>query len=100
MNVISVYQGPNGSFTGVIFRSTDPFSDDPFTWSDLVVYIQPHTYPDLFWDDDGEVYSASAGINLNQINLQSGNITEAINIWNGIGLYGSDKGPHLYKKDG
>ncbi|KAG7438430.1 Non-reducing end alpha-L-arabinofuranosidase BoGH43A [Fusarium oxysporum f. sp. raphani] len=56
-------------------------------------------YPDLFWDDDGKAYIASAGIYLQSVDLSTGGTGQAVDIWNGTGSPHSEA-PHVYKKDG
>ena len=53
----------------------------------------------MFWDDDGKVYVTSAGIVQQEIDLETGAVTEPVSIWNGTGG-SSPEGPHIYKKDG
>ena len=100
----SVYVDQDGIF-GTVFNTSNPFNDsawsDPLKWEALK-YL---TYdPDLFWDDDGTVYLTSAGalehgIVLQKIDLQTGDVTDPISIWNGTsGAF--PEGPHMYKKDG
>ncbi|KAK4623772.1 Non-reducing end alpha-L-arabinofuranosidase BoGH43B [Fulvia fulva] len=80
-----------------VFHTTDPFENA--AWSDPVIYNSSSIDPDLFWDDDGKVYLTSAGIIQQEIDLETGNVTEPVNIWNGTGG-ASPEGPHIYKKDG
>lgn len=83
--------------TGLIFNTTDPFSDD--SWNAPVQYKPVSIDPDLFWDDDGQAYMATAGTNLQTLDVTSGSLGEATRIWNGsTGNF--LEGPHLYKKDG
>ena len=83
--------------TGTVFKTTDPF--DNAAWSDPVIYNSSSIDPDLFWDDDGKVYLTSAGIIQQEIDLETGSVTEPVQIWNGTGGP-SPEGPHIYKKDG
>jgi beta-xylosidase len=82
---------------GLIFKSTDPYDDD--AWSEPVRYDAEYIDPDLFWDDDGSAYVASAGTYLQTVNVETGVLGEAKSIWNGTGG-GFAEGPHLYKRDG
>lgn len=91
-NLLSV-----GFNQGLIFRSSNPYDDN--TWSDPIRYDAEYIDPDLFWDDDGTAYVASAGTYLQTVNLESGAFGEAKSIWNGTGE-GFSEGPHLYRKDG
>ncbi|OBT86129.1 hypothetical protein VE02_05422 [Pseudogymnoascus sp. 03VT05] len=82
--------------------SEDPFDDA--AWSDGLRVENPQKTidPDLFWDDDGQVYMASGwgggGIYLSTVNLSIGAASPVTRIWNGTG--GSNpEGPHIYKKD-
>ncbi|KAJ3953586.1 hypothetical protein N0V92_009929 [Colletotrichum tropicale] len=60
----------------------------------------------LFWDDDGQAYvtwaplaEVRSGIFQSTIDVNTGNVGEVINIWNGTGG-SAPEGPHVYKKDG
>ncbi|RKU48560.1 hypothetical protein DL546_007967 [Coniochaeta pulveracea] len=95
--VICEYLGtPNGT-VGVVFKSTDPFNDA--SWSDPVIFRPTKIDPDLFWDDDGTVYSATQTILLQTLDLTTGALGPINNIWNGTGGVWPE-GPHIYKKDG
>lgn len=87
---------PEGNI-GVIFKSSDPYSN--VAWSDPVRFKPSNIDPDLFWDDDGKVYSVMAGITLQEIDLETGDLSQPpLSVWNGTGgTY--PEGPHLYKKD-
>lgn len=81
---------------GLIFNSTDPFNDD--AWSDPLRYEPEYIDPDLFWDVDGKAYIASAGTFIQEVNLETGVLGEAVNIWNGTtGEF--LEGPHIYRHD-
>ncbi|KAI0132566.1 glycoside hydrolase family 43 protein [Xylariales sp. AK1849] len=97
--VIGEYVAQNpGSEFGVLFQSTDPFNEE--TWSDALILDAQAIDLDLFWDDDGKVYVASQGIILQDIDLETGELSQPpISIWNGTGGVWPE-GPHLYKKDG
>ncbi|KAF7514742.1 hypothetical protein G7054_g15039 [Neopestalotiopsis clavispora] len=82
---------------------TDLFTADPFdgaSWSDPVVFKTGVIDPDLFWDDDGTVYIAQAGVVLQSIDLDTGALSPEtpLSVWNGTGG-NYPEGPHLYKKD-
>lgn len=94
--VICEYLGASADYLGVIFKSTDPYDDA--SWSDPVIFRPTQIDPDLFWDDDGKVYMATAGITLQEIDLETGNLGTQTYIWNGTGG-DSPEGPHIYKKD-
>ncbi|KAH0525653.1 hypothetical protein TsFJ059_007998 [Trichoderma semiorbis] len=87
---------PEGNI-GVIFKSSDPYSN--VAWSDPVRFKPSNIDPDLFWDNDGKVYSVMAGITLQEIDLGTGDLSQPpLSVWNGTGgTY--PEGPHLYKKD-
>jgi beta-xylosidase len=95
--VICEYLGTPTGNQGVVFKSTDPFDDGG--WSDPVIFRPEFIDPDLFWDDDGKTYSATQTIILQEIDLDTGALGPAINLWNGTG-WPWPEGPHLYKKDG
>ncbi|KAL4863078.1 hypothetical protein BDV12DRAFT_206834 [Aspergillus spectabilis] len=86
--------------TGLVFTSTDPYSDD--AWSEPLVFRVYGIDPDIFWDDDGEVYVSSADSNMihhYSLDLSTGETGPITYLWNGTGgVY--PEGPHLYKKDG
>ncbi|KAI0149481.1 glycoside hydrolase family 43 protein [Xylariaceae sp. FL1272] len=82
---------------GVVFKTLDPFNET--TWSDAVTFITHNIDSDLFWDDDGKVYMATQTVDLQEIDLETGALTDPINIWNGTGGVWPE-GPHIYKKDG
>jgi beta-xylosidase len=85
-----------------VFNSTDPFQDD--SWGDPVI-VETHGLlsidTDLFWDDDGTAYMASAWGTIYQstIDVTTGITSEPITLWNGTGE-NNPEGPHMYKKDG
>ncbi|KAM0415980.1 hypothetical protein ACHAPT_013079 [Fusarium lateritium] len=82
---------------GVLFQTTDPFHSAQ--WSDPTILNLKEIDPDLFWDDDGKTYVATAGITLQEVDLKSGKLGEPLNIWNGTANEWPE-GPHIYKKDG
>ncbi|CAG8957584.1 hypothetical protein HYFRA_00010450 [Hymenoscyphus fraxineus] len=96
--VVCEYLGIPGGLIGVMFKSADPFDDA--AWTDPVIFHPSGIDPDLFWDDDGKVYMATQTINIQEINLETGELSQPpINVWNGTGG-SSPEGPHIYKKDG
>jgi beta-xylosidase len=82
----------------IILKTPNPYDDaawiGPMTIDSKAIAIDP----DLFWDDDGSAYVAASGIQLQSVNLETGETSDPINIWNGTGGT-SPEGPHLYKKD-
>ena len=90
-----LYNRVNGS-VGTLFRTSDPF--DNSAWSQPILFNAPSIDPDLFWDDDGKLYMAYAGIGLAKLNAETGGLSEGVRIWNGTGgVY--PEGPHIYKKN-
>lgn len=69
-------------------------------WSDPVWVDVGGIDPDLFFDDDGKVYTIGSTFNLYQIDPKSGDLlTEGRMIWASTGGRYAE-GPHIYKKDG
>ncbi|WP_170145500.1 glycoside hydrolase family 43 protein [Salinimonas sediminis] len=69
-------------------------------WSDAVWIDLPGIDPDLFFDDDGKVYSIGSDFELAQINPQTGEIISRSGpVWATTGGRYAEA-PHLYKKDG
>ncbi|KAI1353502.1 glycoside hydrolase family 43 protein [Xylaria sp. FL0043] len=96
--VICEYLGVGTGNLGVVFKSADPF-DEP-TWSDPVTFQTSSIDPDLFWDDDGKAYVATQSVILQEINLDTGELSQPpVSLWNGTGGVWPE-GPHLYRKDG
>ncbi|KAL4767179.1 xylosidase : arabinofuranosidase [Aspergillus nidulans var. acristatus] len=96
--LICEYIGAPSGLLGVVFRATNPFDDA--SWSDPVPFYPTAIDPDLFWDDDGKVYTATQGVILQELNLETGELSQPpISLWNGTGGIWPE-GPHLYKKDG
>lgn len=96
--LICEYLGQNEGIIGVVFRTTDPFDDD--AWSDPVTFAPERIDPDIFWDDDGKVYAATQGIILQELDLETGELSQPpIELWNGTGGVWPEA-PHIYKKDG
>ncbi|KAF1996555.1 glycoside hydrolase family 43 protein [Amniculicola lignicola CBS 123094] len=94
--VICEYLG-SGQTAGVLFKTTDPFDDK--SWSDPVRFVANKIDPDLFWDDDDKVYVATQGIILQEIDINTGKVGTAKELWNGTGGVWPE-GPHIYKRDG
>lgn len=93
--VICEYLSVTGKEAGVLFRTTDPFDDA--SWSDAVTFPAPKIDPDLFWDDDGKAYVATQGCQLQEMNLDTGEMGPMIPLWNGTGGVWPE-GPHIYKR--
>lgn len=82
---------------GLIFTTTDPYRDD--AWSEPIQFKTDQIDPDLFWDDDGQVYITTQGIHQRKVDLSTGETGPTYSIWNGTGGDWPE-GPHIYKKDG
>ncbi|KXJ87842.1 glycoside hydrolase family 43 protein [Microdochium bolleyi] len=96
--VVCEYLGLPGGIIGVLFRTKNPY--DEASWSDPLRFKPTKIDPDLFWDEDGKLYVATQGIVLQELNLQTGELSEPpISLWNGTGGVWPE-GPHIYKKDG
>jgi len=95
--VICEYLDVPGKNAGVLFRSTNVFSDS--SWSNAVTFPAPKIDPDIFWDDDGKVYVATQGVQVQEMDIETGKMGAAKNLWNGTGGVWPE-GPHIYKKDG
>jgi beta-xylosidase len=95
--VICEYLDAPGKDAGVLFKSTDPFDDA--SWSNAVTFPVSKIDPDLFWDDDGKVYVATQGIQLQEMNMNTGRLGVARDLWPGTGGVWPE-GPHIYKRDG
>jgi beta-xylosidase len=93
--VICTYLGSGIGESGVLFKTTDPYTES--TWTDSVMWPSSKIDPDLFWDDDGKVYVASQGIILEELNLDTGELGPAVELWNGTGGVWPE-GPHIYKR--
>ncbi|KAM6507174.1 hypothetical protein FALCPG4_018556 [Fusarium falciforme] len=96
--IITIYNNQiQSKNTGLIFWTTDPFSNA--AWSDPIRYDAEFIDPDIFWDDDGTAYIASAGTYLQTVDLETGILSKPRNIWNGTtGKF--LEGPHIYRRDG
>ncbi|KAG7293653.1 hypothetical protein NEMBOFW57_003708 [Staphylotrichum longicolle] len=93
--VICEYLNVPGKSSGVLFTTTNPFDDA--CWSNPVTFTPNKIDPDLFWDSDGKVYTATQGIQLQELNLTTGALGPAIPLWNGTGGVWPE-GPHIYKR--
>lgn len=96
-HVICEYLGTPYDIQGVVFKTATPFDDG--SWSNPVIFHPSKIDPDLFWDDDGTVYSATQTIILQTLDLTNGALGNASTIWTGTGGVWPE-GPHIYKKDG
>ncbi|KAI0144235.1 glycoside hydrolase family 43 protein [Hypoxylon sp. NC0597] len=95
--VICVYLGVPEGILGVVFKSKDPFSDE--AWGDPVIFHPKSIDPDIFWEN-GKVYVATQSIILQELDLDTGELSQPpVSLWNGTGGVWPE-GPHLYKKDG
>ncbi|KAH6626733.1 glycosyl hydrolase [Chaetomium sp. MPI-SDFR-AT-0129] len=94
--VICEYLGVANKDAGVIFTTTNPLDDA--SWSNAVTFPAPKIDPDLFWDDDGQAYVATQGVQLQAIDTTTGEVSEpAIPLWNGTGGVWPE-GPHIYHR--
>jgi beta-xylosidase len=91
-------------WTNVIFKGKDPYK--PSSWSNAIHFNFTGYDTSPFWDKDGKVYitgahawQVSPGIHQAEANLDTGEIGEWRNIWNGTGGL-APEGPHIYYKDG
>ncbi|PQE14429.1 xylosidase : arabinofuranosidase protein [Rutstroemia sp. NJR-2017a BBW] len=79
--IITIYKDNTRALqTGLIFTTEDPYSDD--AWSVPVRYTPKYIDPDIFWDEDGTAYVASAGTYLQTVDVKTGNMSEPTSIWN------------------
>ncbi|KAJ7469966.1 xylosidase : arabinofuranosidase [Mycena galericulata] len=92
-----VSDGSNPLPPGLLFKTSDPFDDA--AWSNPVLFQPPSIDPDLFWDDDGVSYMTAAESIISTIDLETGALGPATQLWNGTGER-NPEGPHIYKKDG
>ena len=96
--VICAYQGVPDKDRGVLFKSTDAFDDS--SWSDALTCPTDHVDPDIFWDDDGKAYIATSGIQVQEMDLNTGKwVGKATHLWDGM-VNDKPEGPHINKKDG
>jgi alpha-N-arabinofuranosidase len=91
--VITTNTGRGGNF---FVTATDPSGP----WSDPVWVEVEGIDPDLFFDDDGKVYTVGSSFELHEIHTTTGKLlSEGRKIWASTGGRYAE-GPHLYKKDG
>ncbi|KAL2837017.1 glycosyl hydrolase [Aspergillus pseudodeflectus] len=67
----------------VLFKTANPYDDAAWTGPIIIDSKAITIDPDLFWDDDGKAYVASSGILLQSVDLETGETSEPVNIWNG-----------------
>ncbi len=91
--IINTNVGRGGNF---FVTATDPAGP----WSDPIWVKMGGIDPDLFFDDDGKLYTIGSTFNLYEIDPKTGELlTEGRKIWASTGgRY--PEGPHIYKKDG
>ena len=95
--VICEYLDVPNKDAGVLFKSTDPFNDA--SWSNAVTFPAPKIDPDIFWDDNGKVYVATQGVQVQEMDINTGKMGATTSLWTGTGGVWPE-GPHIYKKDG
>ena len=95
--VITTNVGRGGDLFGNFFvTATDPAGP----WSDPVWVDVGGIDPDLFFDDDGKVYTIGSTFDLYEIDPTTGELlSEGRKVWASTGGRYAE-GPHLYKKDG
>ncbi|MEU7982899.1 glycoside hydrolase family 43 protein [Micromonospora sp. NPDC049081] len=77
---------------------TAPHPDGP--WSDPVYLDLPHVDPSLAWDDDGNCWLTTSGVDAYRIDPETGEVLEGpIALWSGTGGQ-YPEAPHLYRIDG
>lgn len=91
-------------WTNVIFKGKDPYK--PASWSNAIHFNFTGYDTSPYWDKDGKVYitgahawQVSPGIHQAEANLDTGEVGEWTNIWNGTGGL-APEGPHIYYRDG
>ncbi|CZT06736.1 related to xylosidase/arabinosidase [Rhynchosporium agropyri] len=94
--VICEYLGTSAGLTGVLFKSKNIFSSS--AWSDPVIFHPSKIDPDILWDN-GKVYMATQSVKLEELDINTGALSQPSALWNGTGGTWPE-GPHLYKKDG
>jgi len=91
--VITTNTGVGGNF---FVTATDPAGP----WSDPVWVDVPGIDPDLFFDNDGRVYTIGSSFNLYEIDPGTGQLlSDGRQVWASTGGRYAE-GPHIYKKDG
>ncbi|KAF8205698.1 xylosidase : arab-like proteininofuranosidase [Mycena galopus ATCC 62051] len=88
----------------IILRTKNPYATD--AWSDPVHFFFDGYDTSPFWHEDGTVYvqgshpwEVSPHIDQMQLDLDTGNATLQVPIWNGTGGE-APEGPHMHLKDG
>jgi beta-xylosidase len=102
--IINTFMSDTDPYYHLIINSTDPLI--PGSWNAPVKFRTPDFEsfdPDLFFDDDGQAYATThvfsfAGNVVFPVDVQTGDIGEEVNIWNGTGGVWPEA-PHIYKKD-
>ncbi|KAF4548406.1 Hypothetical protein D9617_28g065120 [Elsinoe fawcettii] len=102
--VIVTFMGAADSPFNFFFTSTNPL--DPESWGQPVKFRNNELGsfdPDIFWDDDGQVYVTVhvfdiVGNNQYPVNISTGAYGDNYNLWNGTGGVWPE-GPHMYRKD-
>lgn len=91
--VITTNVGRGGNFFVTASNPAGP-------WSDPVYLDVAGIDPDLFFDDDGRVYTIGSTFTLHEFDPTSGRLlSEGRRIWASTGGRYAE-GPHIYKKDG
>ena len=91
--MITTNIGGKGNF---FVTATDPAGP----WSDPVWVNVPGIDPDLFFDDNGKVYTIGSSFELFEIDPKTGEVLEAFGqVWATTGGRYAEA-PHIYKKDG
>ncbi|KAJ7070532.1 glycoside hydrolase family 43 protein [Mycena amicta] len=88
----------------IILRTKNPYATD--AWSDPVHFTFDGYDTSPFWHEDGTVYvqgahpwQVSPHIDQMQLDLDTGEATQQVPIWNGTGGL-APEGPHIHLKDG
>ncbi|WBB75954.1 glycoside hydrolase family 43 protein [Micromonospora sp. WMMD1128] len=69
-------------------------------WSEPVWFDLPHVDPSLAWDDEGNCWLTTSGVDLYRIDPERGRVLEGpIHLWSGTGGQ-YPEAPHLYPIDG
>ncbi|CZR67137.1 related to beta-xylosidase [Phialocephala subalpina] len=91
-------------FDNFVITTANPFNSS--AWSQPVHFNFSGYDTSPFWDDDGQVYvtgthawEVQPGIQAFPLNIETSQVGEIVNIWNGTGG-SSPEGPHIYRKDG
>jgi beta-xylosidase len=102
--IINTFMSDDEPFYHLIVNSTDPLT--PGSWNAPVKFFTDEFSsfdPDLFFDDDGQVYATThvfsfAGNNIFPVDVTTGQYGDPVNIWNGTGGVWPEA-PHVYRKD-